>query len=216
MKKLSIDNPFFEFMSNLADLVMLNITWVITCIPVVTIGAAQTAFYRIMLRRVRGTCVYPVREYLAAFKEEFGKSTKIWIGFLIIGAVLVFDLMYMGQTWTAWGIAVGVLLFLWVILVSYVFPVMAQFENTLKNTMKNACYMAVRHLPYTIGIIILNLIPVFCFLAGGAIMQVTLPVYMVIGFAVTARINAAMFRNIFEKYIPETEKVQGTDEEAEV
>lgn len=203
MKKLSIDNPFFEFMSNLADLALLNIVWLITCIPVVTIGAATTAFYRIMLRRARGTCNYPVKEYFAAFKEDFGKSTKVWIACFVIGAVLVFDLMSMGEKWTVWGVAIGVLLFIWFILVSYLFPVMAQFENTVANTLKNACYMAVRHLPYTIGIVALNFIPVFCFLAGGAIELVTMPIYLVIGFSLTARINAVMFKNIFARYMPE-------------
>lgn len=201
MKKLNVDNPFFEFMSNLADMVMLNIVWVITCIPIFTIGAAQTALYRIMLRRARGESNYPVREYLVAFKEDFGKSTKIWLVLLISGAILIFDLMYMGQKWTPWGIAVGVLLCIWMILASYLFPITAQFENSCKNTWKNAGYMAVRHFPYTIGIVILNVIPIFCFLAGGAIMQVTLPIYMVIGFSLTARINAMMFRTIFVRYM---------------
>ena len=81
----------FEFMSNLADMVMLNIVWGIACIPIVTIGAARTALYRIMLRRARGESNYPVREYLVAFKEDFGKSTKIWLVLLISGAILVFD-----------------------------------------------------------------------------------------------------------------------------
>ena len=201
MKKLSIDNPFFDFMSNVADLVLLNIVWILTCIPLITIGASQTSIYRIMLRRVRKTCVYPVKEYLAVWKEEFRKSTKLWIGMLVVVALLVFDLMYMGRTWNAWGIAIGVLLFLWMILFSYVFPLMAQFDNTIKNTMKNACYMAVSHLPYTILILVLNLIPIFCVLAGGAIMQVTLPIYLAAGFALTARINAVIFKTIFEKYM---------------
>ena len=203
MKKLSIDNPFFEFMSNLADLVMLNIVYLITCIPVVTFGAASTAMYRIMLRRARGTCNYPVKEYFAAFKEDFRKSTKVWLGFLVIGGILVFDLMSMGEKWNVLGIAVGILLFIWFILVSYLFPVMAQFENTVTNTIKNACYMAVKHLPYTIGIGVLNFIPIFCFLAGGAIEVVTMPVYLVIGFSLTARVNAVMFKNIFRRYMPE-------------
>lgn len=201
MKKLSIDNPFFDFMSNVADLVLLNIIWILTCIPLFTIGVSQTSIYRIMLRRARKTCVYPVKEYLAVWKEEFRKSTKLWIGMLVVVALLVFDLMYMGKKWNVWGIAIGVLLFLWMILFSYVFPLMAQFDNTIKNTMKNASYMAVRHLPFTILILVLNLIPVFCVLAGGAIMQVTLPIYLAAGFALTARINAVIFKTIFEKYM---------------
>lgn len=201
MKKLNIENPFFEFMNHLADLAMLNVIWLITCLPIVTIGAAKTALYRITLRRARGESNYPVREYLEAFKEDFGKSTKIWLVLLISGGLLCFDLMYMGGSWSPLGILVGVLLCIWMILESYLFPLTAQFENSLKNTWENAGYMAVKHFPYTIVIVILNGIPLFCFLAGGAILKITLPIYLVIGFSLTAGINTRMFRTIFERYM---------------
>lgn len=188
-------------MNHLADLVMLNIIWLITCLPIVTIGAAKTALYRIMLRRARGESNYPVREYLEAFKEDFGKSTKIWLLLLISGGLLCFDLMYMGGSWSPLGILVGVLLCIWMILESYLFPLTAQFENSLKNTWKNAAYMAVKHFPYTLAIVILNGIPLFCFLAGGAILKVTFPIYLVIGFSLTAGINTRMFRTIFKRYM---------------
>ncbi len=201
MKKLNIENPFFEFMNHLADLAMLNVIWLITCLPIVTIGAAKTALYRITLRRARGESNYPVLEYLEAFKEDFGKSTKIWLVLLISGGLLCFDLMYMGGSWSPLGILVGVLLCIWMILESYLFPLTAQFENSLKNTWENAGYMAVKHFPYTIVIVILNGIPLFCFLAGGAILKITLPIYLVIGFSLTAGINTRMFRTIFERYM---------------
>ena len=201
MKKLNIENPFFEFMNGLADLVVLNIIWILSCLPFVTIGPAKTALYRVMLRRARGESNYPVREYLEAFKEDFGKSCKIWLVLLISGGLLVFDLMYMGRSYTPLGILVGVLLFVWMILESYLFPLTAQFENNLANTWKNAAYMAVRHFPYTVIVVILNGLPLFCFLAGGAILQVTLPIYLVIGFSLTAGINARIFRTIFARYM---------------
>ncbi len=201
MKKLNIENPFFEFMNRLADLVLLNIVWLISCLPLVTIGAAKTALYRIMLRRARGESNYPVREYLEAFKEDFGKSTKIWLLLLVSGGLLAFDLSYMGAKWSPLGILLGVLISIWMILESYLFPLTAQFENSLTNTWKNAAYMATRHFPYTVIIVVLNGIPLFCLLAGGAILKVTLPIYLVIGFSLTAGINTRIFRTIFDRYM---------------
>lgn len=203
MKRLNIENPFFEFMDDFADLVLLNIVWLLTSIPILTFGASSTALCRIMLRKARGTCNSPVKEYFAAFREDFGKSTKVGIGFFVSGIILIIDLMYVGQSWNVWGIAIGVLCFIWFLLVSYTFPVMAQFDNTIRNTLKNAFFMAVRHFPYTIGILILIFIPVFCFLAGGAIATVTMPFYFVIGISLTVRINTAMYQNIFRRYMPE-------------
>ena len=53
MKKLSIDHPFFEFMGGLGDWMILNVLFVVTSLPVVTIGASLTAMYRVSLRRIR-------------------------------------------------------------------------------------------------------------------------------------------------------------------
>lgn len=199
MKKLSIDHPFFCCMGNLGDMILLNLIFLLTCIPVITIGTAQTALYRVMLRRVRKESSYPVKEYLEAFKDEWKQGTASWLPFLVIGGVLIFDVMYLGREWSIWGVGTGVLISVWCIFASYVFPVQAQFENTTKNIWRNAAFMAVRHFPCTILIVFVNLIPVLCFLAGGAVMQLTAPIYLTAGFSLAARVNAELFGKIFKK-----------------
>ena len=37
LKKLSIEHPFFEFMGSLGDWMILNVLFVVTCLPVITI-----------------------------------------------------------------------------------------------------------------------------------------------------------------------------------
>lgn len=201
MKKLSIDNPFFNTMGNLGDMLLLNLIFLLTCIPVITIGTAWTALYRVMLRRVRDESCYPVKEYLRAFKEEWKQGVASWLPLLVIGAILVFDVMYLGREWSLWGVGTGVLLSIWCIFTGYVFPIQAQFANTTRNIWKNAAFMAVRHLPYTIVIVAADLIPLICFLVGGSVMQLAAPIYITVGFALTARGNAVLFRKIFENYM---------------
>lgn len=200
MKKLNVENPFFEFMGNLGDLILLNLIHLLFCIPVFTIGAATSALYQVMLRRVRGESNYTIREYIKAFLSEWKKSTKLWIPLLFAGCILIFDILYIGRGWNVWGIAIGCMLFIWWMLVCYVFPVECRFENTWKNTMKNAFYMAIRHFPYTILIMLLNAVPVICFLAGARVMALTAPIFLVVGFALIARANAMLFGRIFEHY----------------
>ena len=53
-KKISMDNPVFRAMGRAADLFVLNILFLLTCIPVITIGAAQSALYAVTLKMVRG------------------------------------------------------------------------------------------------------------------------------------------------------------------
>lgn len=201
MKKLSIDNPFFEFMGNLGDMMLLNLLYVATCLPVVTIGMATTALYQVLLRRARKESSYVIREYIAACKKEWKKSTCLWMALLLTGSILAFDVLYTGVEWKLVKMGVGCLILIWLMVFSYTFPLQARFENTCGNTLKNAWSMAVRHLPYTLLIVAINCIPMLCILAGDAVMLAVAPLYFVVGFAAAARLNAVMFGKIFEKYM---------------
>ena len=206
MKKFGIDNPFFAFMGRVGDILILNILFVITSIPVVTIGMSLSAMYRVTLRMARKECNYVAKEYFRACREEWKKSTVIWLIILVSGGVLVFDVTVGKDMWNALNAAVGALIFIWGMLFTYVFAVQARFENTVKNIFKNALYMAVRHFPFTVIMMVLNAIPAVCILFGSMTMALATPIYVAAGFTVTARINSIFLNRIFRKYAPEEEE----------
>lgn len=208
MKKFGIDNPFFVFMGRVGDILILNILFVITSIPVVTIGMSLSAMYRVTLRMARKECNYVAKEYFRACREEWKKSTVIWLIMLMSGGVLVFDVTVGKDMWNALNAAVGALIFIWGMLFTYVFAVQARFENTVKNIFKNALYMAVRHFPFTVIMMVLNAIPAVCILFGSMTMALATPIYVAAGFTVTARINSIFLNRIFRKYAPEEEEAE--------
>lgn len=212
MKKFGIDNPFFGFMGRVGDILILNILFVITCIPVVTIGTSLCAMYQVALRMARKESNYVAREYFRAWKEEWKQSTVIWLVLLAAGCLLVFDVMVGRDMWNLLNAAVGALLFVWGMLFTYVFAVQARFANTIRNTVRNAIYMAVRHFPFTVIMLALNLIPVLCILLGTTTMAMATPIYIVVGFSLTARVNAIFLNRIFRKYIPEEERKENGEE----
>ena len=214
MKKFGIDNPFFGFMSRLGDLLILNILFVITCIPVVTIGMSCAALYRVALRMARGKSNYVAREYFRACREEWKKSMAIGFLFLATGALLFFDVLVAGEMWSALNVAVGVLILLWAFLFTWAFPLQARFENPVRVTLKNAMYMSVRNLPFTLLMTVLNAVPAVCIVLGSAAAFLAVPIYIVLGFSLTARINAVLLERSFRKYVPEeAEKETETAEE---
>ena len=212
MKKFGIDNPFFGFMGRLGDILILNILFVITCIPVVTIGTSLCAMYQVTLRMARKESNYVAGEYFRAWKAEWKQSTVIWLIMLAAGCLLVFDVIVGRDMWNLLNAAVGALLFVWGMLFTYVFAVQARFVNTVRNTFKNAMYMAVRHFPFAVLMLALNLLPVLCILLGTAAMAMATPIYVVVGFALTARINAVLLNRIFKKYIPKKERTENEEE----
>ena len=49
-KLFSLDSPFMRAMSRVADLMILNLLFLITSIPLVTIGAGLAALYTVIFR----------------------------------------------------------------------------------------------------------------------------------------------------------------------
>ena len=88
MKLFNYDSPFWSFMSRLADLIILNLLWIVFCIPVVTIGASTTAMYRVTLNMVRGEGSGVVRMFWDAFRLNLKQAVLIFL-ILLIPVLLV-------------------------------------------------------------------------------------------------------------------------------
>ena len=83
----------------------------------------------------------------------------------------------------------------------YMFPVMAFFENSTKKVFKNSFLMALAHLPFTVLIAVISLLP-WVFLFFGQFIAAAF-FDLIAGFSIAGYINAHIFRRIFKRYIPE-------------
>ena len=90
-KLFRIDSPFYQIMSELFDLVMLNILFLLTSIPVITIGAGLTAMHSVGIKQVMGNDVSVAKTYFKEFKKNFRQATLIWIPLLLLGIFLLYD-----------------------------------------------------------------------------------------------------------------------------
>ena len=86
MSFFSLDSKFSQIMGRVFDLMMLNIIFLIMCIPIVTIGANFTAMYYVTLKMIKNEETYIFRTYWKSFRENFKQATAIW---LILLAVLI-------------------------------------------------------------------------------------------------------------------------------
>lgn len=210
-KLFSLDSPVMQFLSKMADLMILNLLTIVCCIPVITGGAAITAMYYMTLKIAKGEDCYIVKGYFKSFKENFRQATVIWLMVLVLSAILIGDLLILNYT----DMAANKVMFVLVILIAvialftatYVFPVLSRFENTIKNTIKNSLLMSIMNLPRTVLILFFNLISPF-------LLFVTveyLPAWFLIGISVPAYLCSLQFVKIFKKYEPE----EGTEGESD-
>lgn len=201
-----MDNKFFRFMGRLADLCILNVLCILCCIPVVTAGASITAMFYVTMKMVRNEEAYIARSFFKSFKENFRQATVINIIMLVIAGVLYVDFRVAksmpGTASTVFQYLFLIFAILYVMLFTYIYPVLAKFYNSIKNTFRNAILMSVRHLPYTVLMIIVSVCPVLVFYIQSARAQSMLLLLLImVGFALVAYINSFFFVKIFDRYI---------------
>lgn len=204
----AIDSPVMRFLNRMADLLMLNFLMIFCCIPVITTGAAFTAMFYVLLKMVRKEEGYLFKGFFKSFKQNFRQATILWLLMLLIAAVYVGD--YLIYTYSGLEIpkVVMVLILAIVIIVAavavYIFPVLARFDNTVKNTVKNSFLMAFLNLPKTFLLMLLTLLPIailFLFPQYGIVV-------IMFGISLPAYLSAYICSGIFKKFEPEAELVK--------
>ena len=213
----NMDNKFFVFMGKIADLCMLNLLCIICCIPIVTAGASLTALYYVTMKMVRNEEAYIFRSFFRSFKQNFKQATVINIIMLAAAALLYIDTNIVGKMGQPAGKILGMIFaaftLLYVMILLYVYPLLAKFYNSVKNTFKNAILMAIRHLPYTILMLLICACPILILFIPSFQIQMSLIMLVILfGPAVIAYGNSHFFVRIFDKYIPE----ESVSEETEV
>lgn len=204
------ENPLWQFMSRVWDLMLLNVICILCCLPIITAGASITALHYVTLKMAENRETQIYRSFFRAFKQNFVQATVIEVILLVLGVVLWLDIRFfllegdiMANTFLssvpAKLVVYAVLLMLLMIstlLSVYVFAVQARFSNPVGRTINNALLMSLRHLPSTVSMIFLNVlfyIVMFTTFSWLIFWAIAAPVY----------INSMFLCKVFEKYMPE-------------
>lgn len=200
-----LESPVMRFLSLVGDLMILNLLMFLCCIPVITMGAAFTGMHYVLLKIVRGEEGYLVKGFFKSFKQNFRQATILWLLILLFLAVYIGDFLIFGYSGTEFPKAlIAVILAVAVIFLMvsvYIFPMLARFENSIKNTVRNALFMAILNLPKTILMVLLLILPfvVFYFFPSAGIFVI------MFGFSLPAYLSAFLYSKIFKKFEPEVE-----------
>lgn len=206
----NMDNKFFVFMGRVADLIILNLLCIVCCIPIITAGASITAMFYVTLKMVRNEESYIVKSFFKSFKENFKQATIIHLILLVTGLLLYCDLRIVNQVSSGLGKVLYIVFFafalLYFMIFLYIYPVLAKFYNTIRNTFTNAFLMAIRHLPYTFLMLVISVVPILITqIPDFRIMSTLIMLFILVGFATVAYCNSIFFMKIFDNYIPKEE-----------
>lgn len=208
MRKIFSDsNPIIRGLTKLADLMWLNALFIITSLPVFTIGASTSALYYESMRVVQGEESYITKDFFKAFKNNFKNATIVWIVSAFLLVLFGYTFYILGTSDLSYAhIAMGIMgipMVLISFMLLYVFPIMSKFENTLMNTVINALLISLAQFPKTILMLAFSAVPVLLVLSSWN----WFPLLILGGFAIVAYVNGSFMNKIFEK-IQSKEKEQ--------
>lgn len=200
------DSHLGIFVTTVADILVINLLWLIGCLPLFTIGTSTTAMYQCLMERHREKSVNVFQAFSSAYKSNFKRTTPLFLITVLIGCLLAFDVYLI--LYTQVGENVIVLLVLLCVLFQalpasgYLFPLQAYFECGIGQTLRNAWTMSFAHFLTSICVLALNLIPIALLLFAPAFFMKSIMVWILGGFAAIAYLNTILLTRIFKKYTP--------------
>lgn len=213
MRKLfQYDSPLITWINRMGRIVILNLLWTITSIPVLTIGASTAAMYRIAIALAeKSEDLRIFKDYFSAFRTNLKQGTLVMLILLVPIALVILNLLmlFSGRlgtslfTYFVCFIPVPPLLFI----LAYVFGYIALFEDKPMRTIINCAVISIANLPKTIAMVVLNLLPIVLCLFATELFLRLLFVWLLFAFALIAYLNSKLLLKAFRPYLDKAEEV---------
>ena len=180
--------------------IFLTIVWLIFCLPLVTIGAATSAFYGTARRYLMAREGYLLKTFWKSFSSSFRQATILWLvsaaaGFLIFQGIRIMQVLSAG-VWS--GAFQGVQILsasLIAAMLLYALPGIARFKNSLLQIIKNSLLLLIRHFGRTLLILLL--------IVAGSLVIYLIPVFLIIIPSLLMLFWCYWLEKIFALYLPE-------------
>jgi uncharacterized membrane protein YesL len=149
-----LDTRVYRWLEVATDFFLLNLLWLVACLPVVTIFPSTAAMFGVVRDWVRKKEGSLTRTFVARFRENFGQSLLIGVVWTVFGVALVLDFLVANQL-SYWP---GVVMKSVLVLASsvyafgsvFLFPVMVHYDTDWKTVIKNSLLLSIGRLPTTI------------------------------------------------------------------
>ena len=195
------DSLPIRFLTKVCDLLFLNLIFLLCCATVVFSGAAVVSLYAMTLKMVRGDDYDPVKGFLRTLRSNFEQSVPatllLFVDLTLIAvlrAVLYADTLVMLPALFVLLAAAAVLL---AALLSWLFPLLARFENTFPRHLGNAARLALANLPVTCFVTLINLLPALLWLLFPSLAGGVFAFWLLFGFALGAFFNSFYLNRVF-------------------
>ncbi len=201
---LGFDSPLMNILNKIMNLFILNICFLLCCIPVITAGAGLTALYAVNLKMVRDEEPPVWSGFWKEFRANFRQSTVCYGILLVIGILLFWNFRIFGQMPGMAAVILRALVIsvfiLYLVEFLYVFPYIARFEDRLEVCMMNAVLIGFGKIGYTLTLLVMMAAVLFFLLSDAELLLRSLIIWLLLGFSLMNYIFSKLLRRVFDKY----------------
>ena len=204
MNKSNYGNQKLSSIFNqIADLVMLNLLFVISCIPVITIGTAIISLLGTVFERMENPDTYIWKSYRNAFKRNLKQGILLWLIILAVLTLLHTDMVIINSVKPAMSgilmVMLGIFMVLVVLMAIYAFPLQAKHPAGIKMLLRNSFFISMAYLPYSLLMLGIFLVCVVITFWSANLLQEMLFIWLLGGFSAMAYLQAKIINVLLEK-----------------
>lgn len=198
------DNFLMRFCEKVLDIVTVNLLFVVSCLPIMTIGVAKISLYQTIFEVKSSRRVPVFRTYMRAFKQNLKLGLQLGLLELGIFLISVVDLsLFWGQTSLGFqfikAICLGILIFLTLVMLAS-YPIAARYDLTWKEVLqKGLLLVSFNFVWFFLMLAIILLIMMLLYLSGFTLVLGG-SAFLLFGFGLLAFCQAGLMEKLFAKY----------------
>lgn len=198
------DNFLMRFCEKVLDIVTVNLLFVVSCLPIVTIGVAKISLYQTIFEVKSSRRVPVFRTYMRAFKQNLKLGLQLGLLELGIFLISVVDLsLFWGQTSLGFqlikAICLGILIFLTLVMLAS-YPIAARYDLTWKEVLQKGLLLVSFNFPWFFLMLAILFLIVMVLYVSGFTLVLGGSAFLLFGFGLLAFCQAGLMEKLFAKY----------------
>lgn len=200
---LQPDSRLIRFLTRTCDLIILNVLLILSCVTIVCSGAGITALYSVTFKMIKDEEDSMVKGFFRSLRDNYISSVPATL-LLFVDVLLIALLHYaLSAEILVFSPDIFILLLIFTILLtallSYLFPLLAVYDNSFPGHLGNAARLALVHLPVTVLMTAVNLLPVWTGFLFPRLWSYIMEFWLLVGAAAGAYLNSFYLRRIFRQ-----------------
>ena len=202
MTFLKYDSDFNFIFGKIADLFILNILFLLCCIPILTIGPAYSALYQGIVSLKEDSTTNLVKDFFKAFKNNLKYSILaqaiIVILSLILWANFLIILSLNSNIKILFIVMLGIYFIVLTTFAVYIYAAICKYNMKFSNLIKLIFILALKNQLSTFKLIFINLLPAIIMLIYPPFNIFVILAMTILGFSLISLISSVILEKIFK------------------